>query len=105
MTTKKAKKMTFRQRLRIAAGDKLDGLLEQIVERVDELVVIHTEINKYDLMRLACGGRTAALRNRLITELADEAEAKMEEIYNRQISLRLEKPDDFPDDFEKPDGK
>ena len=46
-----------------------------------------TDINVHDGMRLLFAVQTKTLREQLITELSNEAEAELEKIYNRQIGL------------------
>ena len=99
MTTKtKAKKMTFRQRLRTDAEERLDAM---IVAMADNARVVckarKTEINSYDVMQLLCASQTKSLRHRLITELANERMAELEAIYNRQQHLDLETDNDSSD--------
>ena len=87
---KKAKKLTFRQRLRADAAQKLDGLCEQAQERVTELVA-GTSLDPALLMQLASSpGHTKTLRENLITRLANDKEAELEALYNRQQDLELE---------------
>ena len=85
----KAKKMTFRQRLRVEAGEILDGLCNIVSGLASEVVAEESKINSADVMRLLSGGQTKSLRHRLITELANEKEAKLEALYNRQQQLPM----------------
>lgn len=85
--SKKAKKMTFRQRLRAQSEDRLKEMVKTVQILVVESVKPVSEINPYDVMRLACGKQTKSLRNRLIGELANEHEAELEKIYNKQQDL------------------
>lgn len=97
-TKKKAKKKTkptLRQRLRHDAGVKLseiERLAGSAMTRVCE--ESNTKVGAYDLMRLFSGTQTKSLRDKLIGQLADEAETELENIYNNQRLLDLgEKPD------------
>lgn len=86
------KKLTLRQRLRNAAGDKLDGMVEQALEAGD-VITKGTSVDTPLLLQLASqpnGGKT--LRNDLITRLANDAEAELEKIYNSQQPLPIEEP-------------
>ena len=90
MTTKKAKKMTFRQRLRADAEDKLQQMESTVrLLATDALKSEGTTINPFDVMRLASGTQTKSLRYRLIGELANEKEAELEALYNKQQDLPL----------------
>ncbi len=86
---KKAKKITLRQRLRADAAEKLVGLKQQAVERVGEIADA-AGINKYDLMKACTVGHLATLEKQLVTDLANNAEAELERIYNSQQKLDLE---------------
>ncbi len=90
MTTKKAKKVTFRQRLRVQSEERLEAMTIAM-SRHGAMVCkeAKTEINPYDVMRLLSGGGTKSLRYRLVTELSNEVLAELEEIYNRQQDLPL----------------
>jgi len=91
MTTKKAKKMTFRQRLRATAEERLSKMTNATAARcMDVCKESKTEINPYDVMRLAAGKRNESLHYRLVSELANEMEAELERIYNNQQDLPLE---------------
>lgn len=83
------KRLTLRQRLRNDAEKRLDEIL-QMMRQAGARVTDEagTEIQPSLLMQLASQpneGKT--LRNSLVTQLANEAEAKLEAIYNRQIAL------------------
>lgn len=85
----KAKKLTLRQRLRQDAEKKLDGMIEQASEKV-ATVTEGTSVDFYLLMQLASQpGQGKTLRDNLITKLANDKEAELEEIYNRQQGLPL----------------
>ncbi|KPK74266.1 MAG: hypothetical protein AMJ84_00325 [Acidithiobacillales bacterium SM23_46] len=83
--------MTFRQRLRADCADRLEKICEAVrLNAINAVQASDSAINPYDVMRLITGGQTKTLRERLITELANEIEAELEQIYNRQIGLDLE---------------
>lgn len=89
----KAKKVTFRQRLREKAALKLDLLEDAAVAALGEICKENQAgIKCLDLARLICGGQKT-LRKRLITELANKIEDELEQIYNRQMDLPMEKTD------------
>ena len=87
MPTKK--KLTLRQRMRDAAEKKLDRLVDAM--RAAGKHVCDEDKVGLDpslVMQLASQpeqGKT--LRHQLITELANEAEAELEKIYNDQLNL------------------
>jgi hypothetical protein len=92
MTKKKSKVkvITFRQRLRAQSEERLDKMLSVMgtaAQRVCEET--NTEINPYDLMRLACNRQTKGLRYKLTSELSNEVENELEAIYNKQQALAL----------------
>lgn len=82
-----AKATTLRQRLRADAEDKLQMLLELVAEHSKASIQHHTDINVFDLMRLLTQGQTKTLRQQVITDLANEAERKLEKLYNDQMAL------------------
>lgn len=96
MAKAKAKKMTFRQRLREKAEKKLHLIvlaMEGAAERVTE--EYGTNIDAGLLMQLASQptkGKT--LRHDLVTRLANEMEAELEAIFNNQQKLDLGDKDD-----------
>lgn len=94
MTTNKARKMTFRQRLRAEAEDQLEEMKSDIRLQATESVKAVSAINPFDVMRLACGTQTKSLRYRLVTELANEKEAKLEALYNKQMELPIKGEND-----------
>lgn len=82
----KGKKITLRQRLRAAAKRELDRLEGKACEAVAEIVE-GTSIDYYSLMKLASTNQGKSLRTELITALANDAEAELEAIYNKQMAL------------------
>lgn len=85
----KKKAMTLRQRLRADADKRLDALERAMISAAVRVCEENdTELNPALLMQLASQpkhGKT--LRHQLITDLANEAEAKLEAIYNNQLPL------------------
>ncbi len=88
----KAKKISFRQRLRNKSEETLDTIIKAAYDAVDKAKGGH-HISTVDIMRLCSGGQTKTLRENLITQLANETEAELEAIYNRQMNLLPEDPD------------
>lgn len=95
MTKKKtkARKMNLRQRLRSAADDKLTMIEQKVLESCRDAVAQHSQINPYEVMRLCCTGPQKSLRAKLITDMANEAEAELERLWNNQQKLALEETD------------
>lgn len=89
----KAKKISFRQRLRNQCADRLDVMAEAVRIATRDVVKPHSQINPHDVMRLICTGQTKTLREDLITQLANETEAELEAIYNKQMNLLPEDSD------------
>jgi hypothetical protein len=90
----KAPALSFRQRLRADAAKELDELKRKFEEVCEaELIAADTGISKYEIFRLLSGGQTKTLEEKLITELANEKEQALENIYNSQMEL-LEKAND-----------
>lgn len=86
---------TFRQRLRIEAEERLDNMIVlmstagmRVCEEAD------TGIDQHDLMRLTCNRQTKSLRSKLVSELANEKEAAIENLYNNQVPMPLGADDD-----------
>ena len=92
MTKKsKVKVISFRQRLREQSAERLLKMEQTIRILVVESIKPVSEINPYDVMRLALGGQTKTLRGRLITELSNEVMAELERLYyNNQQKLPLD---------------
>ena len=89
----KVKVTSFRQRLRDSAENRLQQMESTVRILVTEALKSEgTEVNPYDVMRLACGSQTKTLRTRLVTELANETERELERLYyNNQQQLPLDK--------------
>lgn len=84
----KKKAVSFRQRLRTQAQSKLEKILDDADNAIMESVKSNgTAIHRGEIMRLLSGGQTKTLRDQVITELANETEKQLEEIYNTQLGL------------------
>jgi hypothetical protein len=88
-----AKAITLRQRLRADAEKELDKLIEDAIERVEVLLVGTSLVSGMDLMRLACSTKNKSLRQKMVTQIANGKERKLERMYNDQQKLDLEKKD------------
>lgn len=86
--SKGQKAMTLRQRLRADANVKLGEIEQLVADAVGKAVgKAGVELNPYDVMRLCLGGRTKSIRDKLVRELANQAEAELQRIYNDQMNL------------------
>ena len=89
----KAKKISFRQRLRNQCAERLDVMAEAVRITARDVVAPHSKISSLDVMRLLCAGQTKTLREDLITQLANETQDELEAIFNKQMNLLPEDPD------------
>lgn len=84
----KAKKLSFRQRLRNDAAEQLYALKLKFEEACESVVIAeNTGIEKRDVFKLLAGGQTKTLEEAVITELANEKEDALERMYNSQMDL------------------
>lgn len=90
----KAKKISFRQRLRNQSAARLADIEQAVVIVVDtQLLSAGAKISSKDVMRLISGGQTKTLREDLITQISNQTEAELESIFNRQMELLKEDND------------
>lgn len=84
------KQMTLRQQMRAQAADKL-AELEKLVHSgvLRALEEAGVELNPHDVMRLCVGGQTKTVREQLITDLANLAEAELLRLWNNQHTFPL----------------
>ena len=68
-------------------------MVEAVRIAARDVVKPHSQINPHDVMRLISTGQTKTLREDLITQLANETEAELEAIYNKQMNLLPEDSD------------
>lgn len=81
----KDKKTTLRQRLRANAEKKLDEICTTMVTAGHRAVEeSETELDARDIMHLLSVKQNKTLRDKLVTKLANEAEAKLEVFFNQQ---------------------
>lgn len=83
-TKSEAKRMTLRQRLRADAEEQLHYLKQGVVDACKKVVGQTSEINALDVMRLCCTEHTKSLEHRVITELANEKEDRLQRFYEEQ---------------------
>lgn len=81
--------MSLRKRLRAQASDQLDGLVVKLQERAAELTQGIDQMWGSDLLKLAAGGRTDTLKDKLVTRLTNHKEAELEKFFNQQEELDL----------------
>jgi hypothetical protein len=86
------KKLTLRQRLRNDAEAQLDKLVAQAGDAVDQILA-GTSLTAWDLMHLASSNQNKSLRAHMVTQLANEKEAELERLYNKQQDLDLGEDD------------
>ena len=87
--SKPKKRVSLRQRLRADALLKLEGLAERMREAAKE-VAQDAVISPDELMRYVSSSKHKALQDALVTQLADEIERELREIYNKQMSLGID---------------
>lgn len=84
----KDKKMTLRQRLRVNAEASLDAIVAVMVTAGERAMQeCETELDPLDIMHLMSAKQNKTLRDKLVTQLANEAEQALEDLYNRQEEL------------------
>lgn len=83
-----AKAPTLRQRLRSAADKRLLEIGKEAYSGVVRAIEnADAHIDPKDLMRFMSGTQVSTLQEKLITELANEAEDALEALYNKQMEL------------------
>ncbi len=85
--------MSLRKRLREQAAGQLDGLVEKLQERATELTTGIDQMWGTDLLKLAAGGRTKTIEDKLVTRLTDHKEVELEKFFNNQQDLPLKSQD------------
>lgn len=87
----KGNEMTLRQQLRQQAEAKLEQVRILVVVAVDRAMQeAGVDLDGYDVMRMCVGSHTKTVKAKLITELANSAEAALIKMWNDQQSLGLE---------------
>lgn len=82
----------LRKRMRAKASEELDGLVVKLQVKAAELVAGVNEISGTDLLKLAAGGRTDTLKDKMVTRLTDHHENQLEAFFNDQQELLPESP-------------
>jgi len=81
--------MSLRKRLREQAAGQLDGLVEQLQERATELTQGIDQMWGTDLLKLAAGGRTETVKEKLVTRITNHKELELEKFFNKQQQMDL----------------
>jgi len=79
-------KLTFRQRLRLTANERLSNLEERLDESVTEIVQ-DSGISGTDLLKVGAALQNKTHRNDCITKIANQMEDELEALYNKQQKL------------------
>lgn len=85
--------MSLRAKLREQATSQLDGLVEKLQERATELTAGVDQMWGSDLLKLAAGGRTDTIKDKLVTRLTNHKEFELEKFFDQQQALPLETPE------------
>lgn len=85
--------MTLRAKLREQAASQLDGLVEKLQERATELTAGTDQMWGTDLLKLAAGGRTDTVKDKLVTRITNQKEIDLEKFFDQQQKLPLEDPE------------
>jgi hypothetical protein len=87
--------MGLRKRLRAQATEELDKLVIELQTKAAELTADIDQMWGSDLLKLAAGGRTDTIKDKLVTRLTNHKEHELEKFFNRQQEL-------LPEEEEKP---
>lgn len=84
-TKKKARKTTFRSRIRQQATTRLDRLLSDAHNAIEGVIKdTNAPVTVETLARILSSSDTKTIRVRVITDMADQYEAELEALYNKQ---------------------
>ncbi len=90
MSKKKAKRVTLRQRMRKQAEGEINAFESLVVTGVERaLEEAGVDLDPYDVMRLFGNSQTKYLREKAVISLANQYEAELEALYNRQQELAI----------------
>lgn len=81
------KKKTLRQQLREQATSELEILRNKVVDAVAKMMPHY--LATQDLLTLASSTRNQSLKNKLVSKIANEKEAELLRLYNKQNDLPL----------------
>lgn len=85
--------MTLRAKLRAQASHELAGLVTKLQDRATELTSEVDQMWGTDLLKLAAGGRTDTIKDKLLTRLTNHKEIELEKFFDQQQDLPLETPE------------
>jgi hypothetical protein len=88
MTKAKQKEQSLRQKMREKANSKLEEVLDNASNALSASVLI-TKLDPIEVARMLVGGQTKTLRDKLVTQLTNQIEQEMVEIWNNQQDLDL----------------
>jgi hypothetical protein len=88
MTEKNKKRLTMRQELRNAAEDKLIDITADAAEAVHAIALKHG-VKLHDLVKAISEGSHKTAEHNLVTQIANNAERELIEIWNNQQKLDL----------------
>lgn len=84
-TKKKARKTTFRQRIRDQANTRLERLLSAAYNALDGVINDENAPTSVELIsRILSSKETKSLRVRLVTDMADQYERELEALHDKQ---------------------
>jgi len=86
MTKKKAKKLTFRQRLRVGAASRLQIHRNELVDQAAKIAG-KLGVKTQDLLKYAAGGQIKSIEEDLTRAIANVQEMELEALYNKQMDL------------------
>ena len=84
--------MSLRKKLREQATKQLDGLVKEIQDRATFLTSDIDQMWGTDLLKLAAGGRTDTVKDKLVTRLTNHKELELEKFFDQQQELPIEEP-------------
>lgn len=85
--------MSLRAKLREQATSQLDGLVKELQEFAVSQTTGIDQMWGTDLLKLAAGGRTNTVKDKLVTRLTNFKEIELEKFFDQQQDLPLETPD------------
>lgn len=94
--TKAKKELSLRQQMRKQAELDLDALLDNVREAVSGVAPGY--LGSVDLLKLLSSSQTKTVRERVITKMANQAEAELVKLWNNQQKLDLGEDNAAPSD-------
>ena len=82
--------LTLRQRMRIDAEKRLDKLLAAVEKKVESAIAAeNAQVPLRDIMRVLSSQESKTLRVKLVTQITDQMERELEQLYNQQLGLPI----------------